>query len=574
MTCRDEGERIALRVVADLFRTELLAVWKNLLAFSGGGTVWGRTLAKNRNTEVKIDPKAALPSLRRSLSDVDDPAFLCMIWAVHAIQDDRVGLATKFLKHPKEAGTTEIGSRYSIYRWDLETLITIDLNTPKTARPIWWSKRLDMRDFNTVADIVNLLRAVEEHESSMRIDHTNVLLELHRIAHRQFSWQRGFGQPRDIYRYLYIYGQGECGAYFQKAYGLTVPDFFAVAFGHFSYLSHGPWMARIHDLELLGLSQDAINKSLDLLSGDIWAVRRESQKLLAKFEKSMGITLPVIYQPSYLRVKPIIRRAVGLRDEYIAPLPMLIMMRATRGLYYDLQSGGTTITNAATKRFEEYAARSIKAHCPDFEPAASVKYVYNKNTIETPDILLKHGGSIVAVFECKATKLTFEAQYGDDPTANAKSGYSQIAKAIFQLWRFFSHVRRGIIALDVAPNASAVVLTMDAWTQVSQELREIVIAEAGAIAAAKEPEMSEEDKRQPVFCPIEELDDLLTSSTEEQLLASFRAATEDRYQGWNIREVRNSAVPKLEKRKAFAFDLDELLPWWENLRDTRSEMSS
>ncbi|MEI9409913.1 hypothetical protein [Mesorhizobium salmacidum] len=522
-------------------------------------------MAQKRN----IDLAAALPKLRKSLADTDDPAFLCMIWAIHAIQDKRVRQANKFLNHPKEAETTDIGSKYAAYKWDLETLITLDLNTPKATGMIK-RERLDTRDFNTVANIVNLLRAVEDHETPGRVDDTNVLLEVHRIGHRQFAWQRGFARPRDIYRYLYIYGQGECAAYFQQTYGVSVMDFFTVAFGHFGYLTQGPWMERVPDLQILRVSQDAIDKSLKLLSGDIWAIRRESKALLSKFEKSLGTRLPVIYLPSYLRVKPIIRRAVGLRDRYIAPLPALILLRATMGLYYDLQNGGTTVTNDATKRFEDYARRSIKAHCPDFEPAPAVEYTYKKNSVETPDILLSQGGRIVAVFECKATKLTFEAQYGDDPIENAKNGYSQIAKAIFQLWRFFSHVRRGIVALDVTPDAPAIVLTMDAWGQVSRELRDTVVAEAEKIAAAKEPEITEEDKRRPVFCPIQELDDMLTVSNEEQLLAAFRAATDVYYQGWNIGHVRSDAVPELETEKSFLFDLGEFLPWWNDMRKPRA----
>jgi hypothetical protein len=526
---------------------------------------------RNKSDKAQIDPAAAMSMLRKKLSDTGDPEFLCMIWAVHAIQDERVRQAAKFLNCPPEAATTDMQSKFALYKWELETLITLDLNTPKATEPAWRRKPMNTRHFNTVAEIVNLLRAVEQHENRGRFDPTNILLEMHRYGHRQFGWQRGFVRPQDIYRYLFIYGQGECAAYFEKTYGVSVVDFVTVAFGHVAYLGQGPWMPRIAHFDPLGVSQDAIDNSLKLLSADVWEVRRESHKLLTKFEKSLGSTLPVIFQPSYLRIKPVIRRAVGQRDQYIAPLPSLIVMRATIGLYYDLQDGGTIVTNDATKRFEEYARRSIKAHCPGFDPVPAVKYLYRKNPVDTPDILLKQGGRIVAVFECKATKLTFEAQYGDEPAENAKNGYSQIAKAIFQLWRFFSHVRRGLIDLDVAPDASGVVLTMDAWTQMSRELRDTLVAEAEKIAAAKEPEISEEDKRPPVFCPIQELDNMLVVSNEEQLLAAFRAATNVKYQGWSIEDVRDDAVPALEREKDFAFDPGDIFSWWKDARKAGGE---
>lgn len=494
-----------------------------------------------------------------------------MIWSAHAIQDNRAMKAAKFLSYPKQAVTTDIQSKYAAYKWELETLITLDLNTPKTREPIWAGQPLNVTQFTAVAETINLVRAIDEHESQGRIDVTNILLEMHRISHRQFAWQRGFKRTEDIYRYLYIYGQGECASYFEKTYGVSVLEFFTVAFGLCAYHCHAPWQLRVRDMNVLKVSQVAIEKSLRLLSDDIWAVRRQSTELLAKFEKNLNTKLPANYQPSYLRLKPIIRRALATEDQYIAPLPELIIFRATVGLYYDLQSGGTSVTNDANKRFDEYARRSIKAHCPDFEPAPAQKYYYRKNSVETPDILLKQREKIVAVFECKATKLTFEAQYSDSPVESAERGYSQIAKAIFQLWRFFSHVRRGIIDLDVAPNAPAIVLTMDAWTQMSGELRNALITEAAAIAADKDPEIIDEDKRQPVFCPIKELDELLVVSNEEQLLAAFHAAIEVKYHGWSVVNVREQAVPVLEKAKDFAFNPSEWLPWWEDMMKSVAE---
>jgi hypothetical protein len=245
------------------------------------------------------------------------------------------------------------------------------------------------------------------------------------------------------------------------------------------------------------------------------------------------------------------------------------MLRATLGLYYDLVGGGTKITNDANARFEEYARRSIKTLCPGFDPAPAVQYAYNKNNVDTPDILLKRDGRVVAVFECKATKLTFEAQYGDDPLENAKSGYEQITKAVFQLWKFFSHVRRGILEMDVADDAAAIVLTMEAWTQMAGPLRKRITDAADAMAKAKDHEITEEDKRTPIFCPIQDLDELLMVSTEDELLQTFRTAVEEKYLGWGARSVRSQIAAETEKRKDLPFKLSDVLPWWDKIGEAR-----
>lgn len=537
-------------------------------------TVEGRSGSKFTNYQGgsvpkqlnRVDPAKALELLKWGFSNTDDGYVLCMIWAAHAIQDGREGHAKRFLNFPKEAVTTSLDSKYRAFPWDLETLITVDFNTLKLRTAV---APLKTNEFNTVADVVNLLRSAEDNETPGRVDETNVLMELHRISHRQFGWQRNFANTQDIYRYIYIYGQGDCAAFFEAKYGVSIVEFFAVAFAYYAYLSRGPWCSPLKELDAFSVSSDALSKSLSLLSCDVWQARRKSKELLSKFAENAESELPTIYQPSYLRIKPIVRRDLGLRQEYIAPLPTLIVLRATLGLYYDLQGGGTSITNDATMRFEQYARRTITAHCPGFEAMPAFQYVHKGNRVDTPDALVRRDGSVVAVFECKATKLTFEAQYAEDPVEAAKSGYSQIAKAIFQLWRFFSHVRRGIIDCDVAPDAPAIVLTMDAWTQMSRGLRDTLVAEAIKIAEEKEPDLIEEDRRHPIFCPIQELDRILVTSNEDQVLATFRAGKELHYQGWSIQQVRDDAVPALTEEKRYAFDPSELLPWWRKLPDGR-----
>jgi len=264
-------------------------------------------------------------------------------------------------------------------------------------------------------------------------------------------------------------------------------------------------------------------------------------------------------------MRPMVQVSTEVQPVFIAPLPTLLLHRATVGLYYDIIKGGTKIRNDAGARFEEYCRKSIEAHCPTFEVSPPVKYKFKGNPVETPDVILQLDGQVVAVMECKASKLTFEAQYADNPIEDAQDGYAQIAKAIFQMWRFFSHVRRKLLDFVVADDAPAVVLTLDAWTLMSSELRNDVIAEARRMVAEKEPEITEEDQRPPVFCPLHELDHLLLVSSEQQLLDGMKAAIRPEYDGWARLNVRQNAVEKLPQQKRYAFDPAEFIGWWGEL---------
>jgi hypothetical protein len=163
--------------------------------------------------------------------------------------------------------------------------------------------------------------------------------------------------------------------------------------------------------------------------------------------------------------------------------------------------------------------------------------------------------------ECKATKLTYAAQYGENPRADASNGYDQIIKAIFQLWRYFAHVRQKILNHDLAEDVTGVILTLDSWTQMGGKLRDKLIAEAKSYAAKKDPSIIEADMRTPVFCPIQELEEILSVSNADQILATFRSMIEDDGLGWNVRQRREAVGPRQE-HKPYPFDPGELMPLW------------
>ncbi|MGO7867401.1 hypothetical protein ACC676_38520, partial [Rhizobium ruizarguesonis] len=79
-----------------------------------------------------------------------------------------------------------------------------------------------------------------------------------------------------------------------------------------------------------------------------------------------------------------------------------------------------------------------------------------------------------------------------------------------------------------------------------------------------------QDMRPPVFCPIQDLDDLLATSDEDKLLTAFRAATQERYHPWGIREVRQREALQLSASKTYPFDIGEFLPWWRELTSQKT----
>lgn len=500
--------------------------------------------------------------LRRKLNDLlsraDDTSFLQMAWAVDALQSSFGTNAQKYLSAPKEAATTKFDSPYFVFKWDIETLILLLLSTPKCK-----IQDLDCSQFGAMAQAVNLLRSLENSESGALVDHSQVLMEMHRIGQRQFGWQRGFATSERLYRFTFIYGQGDCGSYFRDTYGLTIEQFMEVSFVLYAQLHTVPW-TKPPNLKELGLDPALMEKVLPLISRPLAAMRVAVKSLIDKASARKAIR--IAYLPSVLRQFPVISSPE--HGTLISPLPDLLMFRATAGLYYDVRTGPQHLLAEANDRFEQYTRRIIKAFCPRFEVLPSEKYGPKKASIDTPDVVVRDGGQVVAVIECKATKLTYEAQFADNPIEEAERAYAQIVKGVAQLWKFFSHVRRGIYDRQpVAASAHGVVLTMESWMQMSSELQTEVLARAKNLLQA-DPGVTDADMRPIIFCSIQDLVDVMFISNEDELLTSLANAELPKFTGWGFREVRRGTGAK-EKGRAFPLDVEELLPWW-NRYDPRA----
>jgi hypothetical protein len=368
---------------------------------------------------------------------------------------------------------------------------------------------------------------------------------------------------RSFYRYAFIYAQGKCGEYFEKTYGLPITELNFVGFALFTQSMQAPWISRNFTVPELELTPDLMKRALPLLLVSTDRAREETKKITDEANARHGHPLPAAFLPSVLRRYPLL----SLNDEanqFIAPIPEVLLMRVTSGLYYDLISGGQALLNEASDRFEEYCASYIGALMARFMVNRAYRYEPKKGApIDTPDLLVTYDGELVLVAECKATKLTYLAQFAEDPFEAEKRQYLQIANGVFQLWRFFAHVRCGLLKEAVGEDTSAMVITLDSFFTLNRELKIKIIEEADLLAD-KEGGITAEDRRQILFCPIHGLEEILSRSTEVSFLTTLKVAREEKYIGWELRDVHRDQTDQTEpvEPKQFPFELDSLLPWW------------
>src|SRR5262249_45281301 len=154
-------------------------------------------------------------------------------------------------------------------------------------------------------------------------------------------------------RYSYIYGQGKCGEYFKQTYGISITDLTFVGFTLFAAHQRTPWLQQPLGIPELELSADLVKRAMPLLVLSTENARTRTVQFNAQMAEQNGGPFPTAYLPNVLRQFPLISTYEDL-TRFIAPIPEILLMRITSGLYYDLVPAGAPLLNDANDRFEQY----------------------------------------------------------------------------------------------------------------------------------------------------------------------------------------------------------------------------
>ena len=455
--------------------------------------------------------------LARLLSKTSLLDVIGMTWSGWAIQNGHAEHARRYMDFSPEATDGSAGARLVLYAWQLETLVNEAMVAP--LRPDRRRRQLITQQFSAIYQLVKLVQRIEEADDRAFLQSNDVLYEVHRLTQRQFEWQRGFLNLPRFYRAVHLFGEGAAGTYFEEQAGCTVPAFMEAGFYLYAGAVNSPtriW--RNHELAE-GMTAAVRDKALARLSSAAGDAVRAARQLRGAGEH-------IGYEPSVLRRTPILRFGETGEDA-MAPLPPFILQRITSGLYFDIVEGGGAIWSDVGRRFEAYCLRYLTAMLDEHSVTPERRYGPKGHSFDTPDILVSKFGTVRLIVECKAKRMPVEARYSGDPVGDASGAYAEIAKGIFQVWRFFSHARRGLLDQAVAPDCLGMVVTADPWLVMGQKLHPEVMAIAHALADEKDAGISAEDRRRIPIVLIDDLEYLLQNAAAAELFDCLRTLSQD-----------------------------------------------
>lgn len=490
------------------------------------------------------------------LSCADDPSFFVMCWSAHAIQSGREPAARGLFQYPAPAVTQDITSKYYCPPWMMETLLNELLCIPKAkVRHNGPTRILRCDQFSALAAAINVLHDLENAEDGITIGRISVLREIHRLAQRQFEWQRGFVSYTSLFRSAFLYSEPQTNSFFESKTGLSISDFILSCFALYSLSAERPFIIANNGMEKIGISRSTFAAVMKAISLPIHKAREAAAQLR---NNNFGHTA---YKPSIFRSWP----CVTFGDRICSPLPPLIMLRATSGMFYDFADAPTQIRNEISAKFESYSHGFIKGCIPDLEISGSYKYRLKKgNDLDSPDLLIRDGGALRVIIECKATRMSYAARYAESPLETDPRGYGEIAKGVFQIWRYASHARRGIVSEPNERGARiGIVLTLDNWLSMAGPLEADVLDTARKLAEEKDKDIIEHDRIGIIFCPMEDMEHLLRISTKETFFDTIEKSQTERYKGWKLWNIHQDIYGpgRAAGHHPFHGKLGDLLPW-------------
>src|SRR5437870_13258185 len=112
--------RVTFIEINELWRRSRILSYSTLRRIKGA-IYWLPFVAVASMSRLKRDIRGK--KLIKLLGRADDEAFLQMIWAVDALQSDRVPVAGRYIQFPASAATSDIAAPNAIHSWELETLV-------------------------------------------------------------------------------------------------------------------------------------------------------------------------------------------------------------------------------------------------------------------------------------------------------------------------------------------------------------------------------------------------------------------------------------------------------------------
>lgn len=341
-----------------------------------------------------------------------------------------------------------------ISEWELELLAKeIILNGSSVA-----SKGRTLKQWKTLSEYVNALKRLENDIYGAYGSPKEVLVELIRVAHRQFIWQGNPPHSDSIIRYFKIFNRPAIDKICEERVGLNVWEIYMCGVASMGLLLDHPAIAIPFRTDIKALTIEKFEKFFSFASKPIAALKAQ-----LKTEQQYNANFAYAY--SSLRAFPLVRMQYQGSEALVCPMMTLLYWRFTGGLYYEL-IGVPEFANEFGEGLQKYVGEVVERACPD--PMLRLperEYVVGKAKKRSVDWIVAQDAAALFL-ECKSKRLSWGAKASLTDLKPLKTDIDSMAAAIVQVYKTIADYRNNAYPHFPAKDGLKVfptVVTLENW---------------------------------------------------------------------------------------------------------------
>jgi hypothetical protein len=314
-----------------------------------------------------------------------------------------------------------------ISEWELELLAKeVLLNANLVA-----SKGRTLRAWKTLGEILNLIKDLENRIYGNFSSERHVLVELIRIAHRQFIWQGHAPNPATAVRYFKIFDRPGINQICMDRLGLNVQQILMCGMACMGNLLDRPAINVGFTSTIRALPTDAFQKFFSISSRTLSGLNQ-----ILKAEQQYNENFAYAYNS--LRAYPLVRMSYFGEEAFVCPIPTLLFWKITGGLYYELVDD-PRFANEFGDAFQTYVGDVIECACPNpkIQRLAEQEYSVGKQRKRTVDWIVADEQAALFL-ECKVKRLAFGAKVSLTDLGPLEAEIDNMATAVVQIYKTIS----------------------------------------------------------------------------------------------------------------------------------------
>ncbi|MEJ1965237.1 MAG: hypothetical protein WDO56_28365 [Gammaproteobacteria bacterium] len=440
-----------------------------------------------------------------------------------------------------------------IYEWELELLAKeLILNAPDQAND-------DFRRWNAISSAVNKLKDLE-NEVAGRYDKLfseNILLEVYRIAHRQFPWQAANDSVR-LTRYFKLFSTDKLHGMLEKHLGLDARTLYTIGLlfsGAFLEHFGVDWPLKT---TLAGITEAQFANFAARFATDLPSLRE-------RIGRAQSYDQDYAYAFNPLKVSPLIHVVNQGKPALIAPVPSYLFRRFTEGVYYDLINV-PGFAGAFGAAFQAYAGEVITAADPKGALTLLREETYHvgKDQKHAVDWIVTDGSGALFV-ECKTKRLPFAAKVALASKEVLEEELGKLAKAVVQVYKTLADANAGLYPhwkpskLPVFP----LVVTLEDWYAFGDEFISGIdgFVRAGLVDESLDPKIME--TLPYTICSIDDFECVIQVVVGVGIKPVMDSKTQGEAKLWLLRDSTKTKFPaeyKAIKRNLFQADFERIRP--------------